>query len=169
MPTHNSRPYAAAGYKLGCATLRAITGADADVLGPALAAIDPWRKANYPATALTGYLTRLDPAASRFAIEADGALAGVVAVREPWLRGPYLELLGLLPHAQGRGIGAAVLDWFEAEAPAGASSLWVLCSDFNTGALAFYERHGFHKVTPLEGLVGADLTEILMRKRLGRR
>jgi GNAT superfamily N-acetyltransferase len=169
MTTHATRPYAAAAYDLGRVTLRAITGVDADALGPALAAIDPWRRANFPAAALTGYLTRPDPAASRFAIDAEGALAGVVAVREPWLRGPYLELLGLLPPAQGQGIGAAVLDWFEAEAPAGASSLWVLCSDFNTGALAFYERHGFQRVTLLDGLVGAGLTEILMRKRLGRR
>ena len=58
---------------------------------------------------------------------------------------------------------------FEAEAPAGATNLWVLCSDFNTGALAFYARHGFRQVTPLEGLVGEDLTEILLRKKLGRR
>lgn len=168
MPTHNSRPYAAAAYTLECATLRAITGADADVLGPALAAIDPWRKAKFPPAALTGYLTRPDPAAGRFAIDSDGTLAGVVAVREPWLRGPYLELLGLLPHAQGRGIGAAVLDWFEREAPAGASSLWVLCSDFNAGALAFYERHGFQRVTLLDGLVGEGFAEFLMRKRLAR-
>ena len=169
MATDDTRPYGAAAYDLGAVKLCAITAADAALLGPGLAAIDPWRRANFPHAALTGYLTRRDPAANRFAIHADGALAGVISVREPWLRGPYLELLGLLTPAQGRGIGAAVMRWFEAEAPAGASSLWVLCSDFNTGALAFYERHGFLRVTELEGLVGDGFTEILLRKKLDRR
>ncbi len=169
MTPRRTRPYGATAYDLGAAHLRAITAEDAAQLGAGLAAIDPWRRADYPAAALTAYLTREDPAARRFAIQAGGALAGVVSVREPWLRGPYLELLGLLPPAQGRGLGGAVMRWFEAEAPAGATNLWVLCSDFNTGALAFYARHGFRQVTPLEGLVGEDLTEILLRKKLGRR
>jgi diamine N-acetyltransferase len=169
MAGYHTRAYGAAAYDLGPVTLRAVTAADAALLGPGLAAIDPWRRANYPHAALTGYLTRLDPAANRFAIDADGALAGVISVREPWLRGPYLELLGLLPPAQGRGIGAAVMGWFEEQAPGSASSLWVLCSDFNAGALAFYERHGFRRVTALEGLVGEGFTEILLRRKLDRR
>jgi diamine N-acetyltransferase len=168
MTARQTRPYGATAYDLGPATLRAITAEDAAVLGPGLAAIDPWRRANFSGTALTGYLTRHDPAANRFAIDAGGALAGAVAVREPWLRGPYLELLGLLPAAQGRGIGGAVMRWFEGCAPRSASSLWVLCSDFNAGALAFYARHGFREVAPLDGLLGEGLTEILLRKKLER-
>jgi GNAT superfamily N-acetyltransferase len=168
MMTRRTRPYGATAYDLGPATLRAITAADAAALGPGLAAIDPWRHANYPAEVVTGYLMRHDPAANRFAIYTGDTLAGVVSVREPWLRGPYLELLALLPPAQGQGIGAAVMRWFEAEARPDASSRWVLCSDFNTRALAFYDRHGFRQVAPLEGLLGEGLTEILLRKRLDR-
>lgn len=168
MAIRDTGPYGAAAYDLGVATLRAITAADAALLGAGLAAIDPWRRAAYSDEALTGYLTRRDPAANRFAIHVDGALAGAVSVREPWLRGPYLELLGLLPPTQGRGVGAAVMRWFEAQAPAGASSLWVLCSDFNAGALAFYERHGFRRVAALDGLIGEGIAEILLRKALTR-
>ena len=166
MAINKTRSYSAASYDLGPVTLRAITPADADLLGAGLAAIDPWRRANFTDAALTGYLARRDPGGNRFAIHAEGALAGAVAIREPWLRGPYLEFLGLLPQAQGRGIGAAVMRWFEAQAPASASSLWVLCSDFNTGALAFYERHGFGQVAALDGLIGEGFNEILLRKRL---
>lgn len=167
--TDNNRPYSAVSYLLGAITLCPITAEDAEFLGQGLAAIDPWRRANYSASALTSYLTRHDAAANRFAILNDGTLAGVVSVREPWLRGPYLEFLGLLPSAQGRGIGSAVMRWFESEAPASASSLWVLCSDFNTGALAFYDRHGYRQVAPLDGLIGEDFNEILLRKKLNPR
>lgn len=166
MPTGDSKRYAAEVYCLGPITLRVITAAEAAVLGPGLTAIDPWRRLTYSDAALTDYLIRPDPAANRFAIYAGSVLAGAVSVREPWLHGPYLELLGLLPSTQGRGIGHVVMRWFEEEAPPGWSNLWVLCSDFNTRALAFYERCGFRQVAPLDSLIGEGFTEILLRKQL---
>lgn len=159
-------PYAANTYNLGEIRLTGYTEAEADVLGTGLAAIDPWLRMGYTARALAGYLRRPDPAAHRFAIRAGGALAGAIAVRNPWLRGPYLELLGVLSHAHRRGIGRTVMDWFEAEAPPSAGFLWVLCSDFNESALAFYRRCGFSEVTSLENLVADGFTEILLRKAL---
>jgi ribosomal protein S18 acetylase RimI-like enzyme len=42
----------------------------------------------------------------------------------------------------------------------------VAASDFNSGALRFYERHGFVRVAALEGLVAEGRSEILLRKRL---
>jgi GNAT superfamily N-acetyltransferase len=167
MPS-SARPYALSAYDLGRVMLRPVTEADALALGAGLAAIEPWRRLNYADKALSDSLTRPDPAICRLAIYEGGNLSGVVAVREPWLRGPYLELLGLLPPAQGRGIGSLILKWFEAEASARARNLWVLCSDFNTGALAFYERHGFVRMTAIESLVGEGFSEILLRKKLNR-
>jgi GNAT superfamily N-acetyltransferase len=163
---NSARPYALSAYDLGRVMLRPVTEADALALGAGLAAIEPWRRLNFAEKALSESLTRPDPAICRLAIYAGGNLSGVVAVRDPWLRGPYLELLGLLPPAQGRGIGSAVMKWFETEAPARARNLWVLCSDFNAGALAFYERHGFVRMTAIESLVGDGFSEILLRKRL---
>jgi diamine N-acetyltransferase len=168
MPPSADRPYGKPAYDLGSVTLGPIAPADADTLADGLAAIEPWRRLQFAASSLAGYLTREDPAASRFAIREGGAPVGVIAVREPWLRGPYLELLGLLPPAQGRGIGETVMTWFETEAPKSALNLWVLCSDFNTGALAFYERRGFRRMTAIESLVGEGFNEILLRKRLSR-
>lgn len=166
MPTAARKPFAAPAYDLGPIALDRVSGAEAETLGAGLAAIDPWRRLNFAATALNSYLTRNDPAAYRFAVRQDGVLVGVIAVREPWLRGPYLELLGLLPPAQGQGFGAILMDWFEAEAPPGAANLWVLCSDFNTKAIAFYERRGFQRQTALDGLVAEGSSEILLRKPL---
>lgn len=166
MTTSDSAPYSAAAYDLGAVRLMPVTAQDADTLGAGLAAVDPWRRMGYAAGALSGYLTRPDPAAHRYAIHAEGALAGAISIRDPWLRGPYLELLGLLSHAQGRGVGRAAMDWFEAEAPPSAGNLWVVCSAFNTGALSFYKRHGFVEAATLDDLVFAGFTEILLRKPL---
>lgn len=168
MTTPSNAPYEAESYDLGDVQLTAITKDDANALGAGLAAIDPWRRMGYAAEALSGYLVRPDPAAHRFAIWAEGALAGAISVREPWLRGPYLELLGLLSNSQRRGVGQAAMDWFESEAPRSAGNLWVICSEFNSGALAFYKRHGFVEATALEDLVFPDFTEILLRKPLQR-
>lgn len=142
-------------------------GAAAAALGRELAAIPPWSTMTYPASGLTAFLTRRDDASRRFVIVSGGAVAGVLAIRWPWLMGPYLELLGLTPPFQGRGLGAAALDWMEGEAArAGARWLWLLASSFNARAIAFYERRGFARVAPLDDLVADGFTELLMRKRL---
>src|SRR4029078_5233315 len=87
----------------------------------------------------------------------DDELAGAIGVRRSWLRGPYLQFLGILPVFQRRGIGRVALDWFEGEARAAqAQNLWVAASDFNTRALAFYERSGFRRVAKLADFVFDD-------------
>lgn len=161
-----SPPFSATRIDLGLAELSPLKPGEAAPLAKAVAAIDPWRRMAYPVEALTGFLTREDAALRRYAIRRDGAVAGAVAVRHPWLKGPYLEFLALLPAAQGQGIGRHVLEWMEREAGSDSRNLWVLASDFNSRALAFYERHGFSRVTPLPGLAVDGFTEILLRKRL---
>ncbi len=76
----------------------------------------------YPAEAMTRFLAASGDGASRYVIEVDGVEAGAVSVRFPWLKGPYLELLAVLPPFQRRGIGAGILAWFEQEASAARSA-----------------------------------------------
>ncbi len=166
MPAPASDAYAAGSYELGKIRLSSVTDDEAGILGAGLASIDPWRRMGYAPEALSDYLRRPDPAAFRYAIRTNGQLAGVISVRNPWLRGPYLELLGLFPQFHGHGIGQSAMDWFESEAPKGAGYLWVICSAFNTGALAFYKRCGFTEVTDINDLVFQGFTEILLRKPL---
>lgn len=139
----------------------------AQELGEAFAAMSPWRDYPLPASALARYLSQDEPGAPRFCIIARGEVAGATGLRRNWLRGPYLQFLGVLPAYQGRGLGAAVLDWMEQDArAAGEGNLWVAASDFNAGAIRFYERGGFHATARLDGLVRDGKTEVLMRKRL---
>ncbi len=147
--------------------LRPLAEGEAERLGTLCAAFDPYRRLGQSAGALTAYLQRPDPALFRFAIETNAALAGVVAVRSPWLRGPFLEMLALLPDARGRGLGRQTVDWVATQAGLVAANLWTTVSDFNETARAFYLRLGFAAVSELPGLIAEGSTEILLRRRLG--
>ena len=64
----------------------------------------------------------------------DGRLLGVLAHREGWI-----DQLYVLPQAQGRGLGGALVGVAKAAWP--ELQLWTF--QRNTGARRFYERHGF--------------------------
>jgi diamine N-acetyltransferase len=146
---------------------RDMTAKAAQELGTAFAEIDPWARYAYTAPALTAYLGTHEADAPRVEIVVDGDLAGAICVRRNWLRGPYLQFLGILPAFQHRGTGSLALDWFEGQARAAqAQNLWVAASDFNARALAFYTQRGFSRVARLEDLIVEDSAEILLRKRL---
>jgi len=150
---------------LGRARLVALDPRRSDKLAAAIVAIPPWSVMSYPAEAMARFLATADGNASHYAVEVEGEQAGAVSVRSPWLKGPYLELLALLPKAQGQGVGSSILVWFEEEAlKVGARNLWVCASSFNTRALRFYERHGFEQAATLPGLVADGYDEILLRK-----
>jgi GNAT superfamily N-acetyltransferase len=160
-----SGPFSA--VDLAGARLIALDPARAGELAAAIVAMKPWSEMNYPAEIMARFLISADGGVSRYLIEADGHAAGVVSVRYPWLKGPYLELLALLPDFQRRGIGGDVLAWFEQEAVRReARNLWVCASSFNADALRFYERHGFRQAAALPGLVAEGFEELLLRKVL---
>jgi GNAT superfamily N-acetyltransferase len=158
-------PFSAPRIDLRGARLVALDTAGAARLAEAIVAMPPWSAMGYPADAMARFLAASDDGASRYVIEADGAEAGAVCVRHPWLKGPYLELLALLPPFQRRGIGAGIMSWFDqAGHGLGARNLWVCASSFNDGALRFYQRHGFRPAATLPGLVAEGYDEILLRK-----
>lgn len=144
-----------------------MTRETAEFLGSGLAAIDPWARITYSANRLSSFLAMIEDGAPRYQIVASAAIAGTIVVRNPWLAGPYLNILGLLPDFSGRGIGDVVLQWFEAEARrAEFRNIWLCVSSFNTGAERFYRAHGFTRVATLDELTIEGADEILMRKRL---
>lgn len=78
---------------------------------------------------------------------------------------PYLKLIAVDERARSSGVGADLLAEFERRAPPKARMLTLLVSDFNAGAIAFYERHGFAKAGALPDFAVDGVTEILMIKR----
>lgn len=154
-------------HELEGATLRPLSPANAASLGEALAAMPPWSTIGWPADRMTASLRRKVPSVRRFEIVADGELAGIAVIQNPFLIGPYLQIFAMLPPFQGRNLGTRVLEWMETEARSvGARQLWLCVSTFNTRAQSFYERFGFRPAVVLDKLASDASDEILMRKRL---
>ena len=80
--------------------------------------------------------------------------------------GGYLRLMAVLPGEQSRGVGTRLLAAFEAALALTAAHGFLLCSDFNASAQAFYERHGWQRVGALPGLLLPDVAELIYWKRL---
>jgi ribosomal protein S18 acetylase RimI-like enzyme len=81
--------------------------------------------------------------------EEDGRMLGFLAIRRSRTEGwEVLEKLYVDPEAQNRGVGTALLDQAKALRP-GGFVLWVFQK--NTGAIRFYERHGFDLVKLTDG------------------
>lgn len=137
--------------------LRPLADDDIEPFAAVLSGIDPWRRLGYSPSMLALYLGRTDPALTRMVLPG----RGLIALRSPWLRGPYVELLAVLPEAQGQGGGRRLLDWAEGR---GGANLWACVSAFNHPARAFYARMGFAETAALPGLVTDGEDEILLRK-----
>lgn len=161
-----SRPFHAARYIRPGIRLVRLRIDQADFIAQQLANMDPWRALGYSQPGLYTYLVNEDPALHRYALEYAGELAGIIAVRDPWLFGPHLELLAIFPAYQGVGIGGEVIEWLRNEAQPHARNLWVVVSAFNTDAQRFYRRHGFQEIASLAELIAPGYDELLMRKPL---
>jgi len=153
----------------GGLSLSAVTTAEAPALGAALAAIEPWARYGTSAANLASLFAPTADGGIRLAIRRapDATPIGGMVIRQPWLVGPYMQFLGLLPGAQGAGFGSAILAWYEAQArAAGMRNVWICAASFNEGAMRLYERCGFEHVVVLDDLIKPGFDEVLMRKRL---
>jgi len=151
-------------------TLADVDQAAAAVLADAFASMSPWSHYPFTPDALAKYLTTKEVGAPRYVLRcADGSnlAIGALGLRENWLRGPYIQFLGLTKSFQCRSVGEALLYEIETHARGdGAQNLWVMASAFNKRAQNFYCRFGFSPVADIDALVSVDQTEVLLRKRL---
>ena len=136
-------------------------------LAQALAGMDPWRRYGFSSEALLRFMAPAEASNPRYVICVRDEIAGLAALKHAWMFGSYLNILAVLPQHQKCGIGSRFLDWFEKSARLrGERNQFVVTSAFNTGAVAFYRRHGFEPIANLDGLINDAETEILLRKRL---
>ena len=147
--------------------LRVFAPFEAAQAGVICAGMDPWARYRSTPSELAAFLSQSEPGSPRFAIRVNERLEGAVVLKTNWLAGPYIQLLALAPIVQGQNVGSLVMEFVETQArKAGARNLWVAASDFNAGALRFYERHGFVQVAEIDGLLRNDRNEMLLRKKL---
>lgn len=139
-------------------------------LAGAFSQMSPWIHYPFSPDELTRYFTKKEEDAPRYVVRrADNknTVIGALGLRENWLRGPYIQFLGLTEAFQNRSVGEALLGHIaETAQHDGAQNLWVMASQFNKRALVFYQRHGFNPVATIDALVTDDKSEVLLRKRL---
>ncbi len=141
----------------------------ANCFGESLARIDPWLSLGYSSQALCRYLSAAGQERHAMAVLAGDTPAACLTVRPNWLRGPFLELLAVLPEFQGCGLGREIIAWLVGQTKReGHGNLWTICSEFNLSAQAFYRSQGFQVVGCLPDLISSEETEILLRLRLKR-
>ncbi|HZV21764.1 MAG TPA: GNAT family N-acetyltransferase [Hyphomicrobiales bacterium] len=162
-----STPFEHTTHQLGPILLRPLRPEHTALLANAMSAMPPWSVIGFPAERMVRAFTRVLPSVFRFEIIAEDKPAGMVAIQNPFLHGPYLQVLAILPEFQGRKFGWRILEWMEGEArQEQARQLWLCVSTFNTGAQRFYRRFGFQEAAMLDKLASDGSDEILMRKRL---
>jgi len=154
-------------YDLGNCQLEMPSQDTVETIANAFVSMEPWKTLGTDHNRLIGHFLKNPEDACRKVITASNKAVGMVCVKQNWLVGPYLEFLGLLPQAQGDGVGRTIMNWLEDEAvKAKARNVFLCVSDFNVDAISFYQTCGFEKCAHLDGLVVDNHGEFLMRKRL---
>jgi len=141
-------------------------GADVDALAAGVVAIDPWAANGVSIEAMRERMVRPWPATFRFALRLDGRLCGYLALRHPFMRGPYIETIAVFPAAQRRGLARRILDWMGREVADEGNNIWLCVTEWNGAARAAYAALGFVEVGPAPDLVTPGQTEIFLRKVL---
>lgn len=100
-------------HDLGYVRLQPLTAESAQKLGEALAAIPPWSVIGWPPERMVRGLKREQASVKRFEVLAGEKLAGIITIQDPFLHGPYLQLLAVLPEFQGQNLGLRLLQWME--------------------------------------------------------
>lgn len=149
------------------AIVRLMTADDRAAVVELLADTDPWKRLGYHAKDWDSYFTPLPQGRDSFVVEQDGRVAGIAVVRQKFLLGDYLELLGVADWARGKRLGGQLLAHAEALAFARAKNLFACVSDFNEPARAFYRKHGYQEIGPMPNFLIPGSTEILLRKTSG--
>lgn len=141
--------------------------ADREAVVQLLADSDPWKTLGYTGTDWNRIFAPTPQGRESLVAEIDGKIAGVALVREKFLLGDYLELLGVAPWTRKTGVGAALLARVEQLVFARTKNLFACVSDFNAPARAFYKKHGFQEIGPMPDFLIPGSAEMLLRKTAG--
>jgi ribosomal protein S18 acetylase RimI-like enzyme len=80
-------------------------------------------------------------------------------------RSGYIMLIGVRTEMQGHGVGRALMLAAESALFAQVADVFLLVSDFNSAAQAFYQRLGYEQVGAIPDYVMPGITELIFHKR----
>jgi ribosomal protein S18 acetylase RimI-like enzyme len=100
-------------------------------------------------------------------VDQNGRVSGIAILRQKFLLGDYLELLGVADWARGKGLGGQLLIHVETAVFARTKNLFACVSDFNDQARHFYKKQGYQEIGPMPNFLMPGSAEILLRKTSG--
>jgi len=125
-------------------------------------------------------VTTVDAARAAFADVVAGTCLGLVAeeagrivgfvvytVRGTFVHSGYVRSVAVAPEAQGRGVGARLMDAAEAAILVYGPNVFLLVATWNAGARRFYERRGYQRIGEITDYLRRGITEVVYRKTLG--
>ena len=127
-------------------------------------AMDPWRRLGFTQGEVHYRSSHPECDSRHLVILNEGEPAGLICLKHPWLYGVYIGLFAVLPEVQGKGIGSRALEFIENEYREEVKNIWLLVSDFNETAKAFYQAKGFTVIGNIEDFLVKGEDEVLLRK-----
>lgn len=147
--------------------IRAMQGEDRAEIVQLLGESDPWRTLGYTIADWNRIFCPLPQGRDSYVAELDGRVAGVALVKQKFLLGDYLELLGVAEWARQKGIGSLLLKHVERLVFERTKNLFACVSDFNQSARDFYKKQGYQEIGPMPNFLIPGSAEILLRKTAG--
>lgn len=147
--------------------VRSMAAEDRTSVMELLADSDPWKKLGYQANDWDKYFTPLPDGRDSYVAVQNGRVAGIAVVRQKFLLGDYLELLGVANWARKTGLGGRLLAHVETVVFARTKNLFACVSDFNDHARNFYKKQGYQEIGPMPNFLIPGSAEILLRKTAG--
>lgn len=147
--------------------IRPMRAEDRETVIRLLADSDPWKTLGYGEKDWSRIFSPLPQDRESFIAEAGGRVAGIAIVRQKFLLGDYLELLGVAEWARHQGTGRQLLAHIESLVFARTKNLFACVSDFNAGARDFYRKQGYQEIGPMPNFLIPGSAEILLRKTAG--
>ena len=148
-------------------SIRPMRAEDRETVIRLLADSDPWKTLGYVEKDWSRIFSPLPQGRESFIAQAGGRVAGIAIVRQKFLLGDYLELLGVAEWARHQGTGRQLLAHIESLVFARTNNLFACVSDFNTGARGFYRKQGYQEIGPMPNFLIPGSAEILLRKTAG--
>ena len=124
-------------------SIRLMRPDDRDTVIALLGDSDPWKTLGYDQEDWGRIFCPTPQGRDSFVGEIEGKIAAIAIVRQKFLLGDYLELLGVAGWARGKGMGTQLLRHIESLVFARTKNLFACVSDFNKGARDFYKKQGY--------------------------
>jgi [ribosomal protein S18]-alanine N-acetyltransferase len=147
--------------------IRPMTSDDRAAVIHLLGESNPWKMLGYGKDDWNRIFCPTPQERDCYVAELDGRVAGVAIVKQKFLLGDYLELLGVAEWARRTGLGTQLLGHVERLVFDRTKNLFACVSDFNESARAFYKKHGYQEIGPMPNFLIPGSAEVLLRKTAG--